>query len=429
MTVLESLREVLQNLGWFDSPSTALTASRAIALALSVFLSVVAYVVARYLLVRRTIRAIETSRGQLASILLERRVLHRLCLLAPLVVIHAAIPHVLAGYDEWISTVQRAVGLLIALVATLVVNASLNAALDYYETSELSKRVPVRSVVQASKIIVYLLAGGLTLSLLLNLPLVVVLGSVGALLAVSGFVFHDPILGFVGSIQLAANDMVAVGDQIEMPQYHADGDVLEINMTTVKVQNFDKSITTIPTYALVKEAVKNWRGMEESGGRHIKRAVHIDVSTIRFCTDQMLEAFSKLDYAAEYADRKKMELAAEGEATRYTASRPLNERHVTNVDVFQAYVAAYLRDHPLVNQDMRVMVRQLAPSANGLPVEIWAFCRDTSLDNYEALQSEIMSHILSIVPEFDLKVYQYPAGSDIKEVVNRMDSFAPDSAE
>lgn len=415
MTVLEALRDILLNLGLVDSPSTAVTVSRVIALALAVIASVVAYAVARYLLVRRTIRAIETSRGQLASILLERRVLHRLCVLAPLVVINAAIPHVLAGYDEWISTAQRAVWLLIAFVATLVVDASLNAALDFYETSELSKRAPVRSVVQASKIIVYLLAGVLTLSLLLNLPLVVVLGTVGALFAVAGFVFHDPILGFVGSIQLAANDMVAIGDQIEMPEYHADGDVLEINMTTVKVQNFDKSITTIPTYALVKEAVKNWRGMEESGGRRIKRAVHIDISTIKFCTDQMLEAFSKLEYAAEYIDRKKMDLAAEGEGTRYTAPRLLHERHVTNVEVFQAYVTAYLRDHPLVNQDMRVMVRQLAPSASGLPVEIWAFSRDTSLDNHAALQSEIMSHILSIVPEFDLKVFQYPAGSDLKE--------------
>ncbi len=415
MTVLEALRDILLNFGLVDSPSTALAVSRVIALALAVILSVVAYAVARYLLVRRTIRAIETSRGQLASILLERRVLHRLCILAPLVVMYAAIPHVLAGHEEVIRTVQRAMWLLLAFIGTLAVDATLNAALDFYETSELSKKAPVRSVVQASRIIVYLLAGVLTLSLLLDLPLVVVLGTVGALFAVSGFVLHDPILGFVGSIQLAANDMVAIGDQIEMPEYHADGDVLEINMTTVKVQNFDKSITTIPTYALVREAVKNWRGMQESGGRRIKRAVYIDISTIKVCTDQMLEAFSKLDHAREYIERKMMEIAADGEAAQYTGRGLLIEGRVTNVDVFQAYVTGYLRSHPLVNQDMRVMVRQLAPTPNGLPVEIWAFSTDTNLDNYEAVQSEILSHALSVVPEFDLRVYQYPAGSELKE--------------
>lgn len=427
--MLGIIQNLLMALGLVDSPSTGLTVSRATAFALAIALAIVAYAVARYLLFRGAVKITGPNSRQLTSALLESKVLHRLCLLAPLVVMDAAIPHVLAGYDEWISTAHRGMWLLIALVATLVVDASLNAALDFYETSELSKKAPVRSVVQASKIVVYLLAGVLTLSLLLDIPLVVVLGTVGALLAVSGFVLHDPILGFVASLQLAANDMVAIGDQIEMPQYHADGDVSEINMTTVKVQNFDKSITTIPTYALVREAVKNWRGMRESGGRRIKRAVYIDIGTIKFCTREMLEAVSKLDYAAEYIDRKKMEIAADGEATRHSAPGLLNERRITNTDVFQAYVTAYLRDHPLVNQDMRVVVRQLAPSANGLPVEIWAFSRDTSFDNHEALQSEIMSHILSIVPEFDLKVFQHPAGSDVKEVVNKMDSFIPDSAE
>jgi miniconductance mechanosensitive channel len=415
MTVLESLGVLLLNWSLVDSPSGGLTASRAISFGLAITLAIVAYAVARYLLFRGVVRIIGPDRRQLTSALLESKVLHRLCVLAPLVVINAAIPHVLAGCDEWISTTQRGMWLLIAFVATLVVDASLNAALDYYETSELSKRAPVRSVVQACKIVVYLTAGILTLSLLLAVPPVVILGTVGALLAVSGFVFHDPILGFVGSIQLAANDVVAVGDQIEMPEYHADGDVLEINMTTVKVQNFDKSITTIPTYTLVRQAVRNWRGMQESGGRRIKRAVYIDISTIKFCTDQMLEAFSKLDHAREYIERKVMEIAADGEAAQYTGPGLLNEGRVTNVDVFQAYVIGYLRSHPLINQDMRVMVRQLAPTPNGLPVEIWAFSRDTNFDNYEALQSEIMSHVLSIVPEFDLRVYQYPAGSELKE--------------
>jgi miniconductance mechanosensitive channel len=422
MTVLEGLADVLPNLGLVHSPSTALTVSRVIALVLAIALSIAAYAVARYFLVRRGVRIIESSRSQLASILLERRVLHRLCILGPLVVMYAAIPHVLAGYEDLISTTQRATRLLFALVATLVVDAGLNAALDYYETSELSKKAPLRSVVQASKIIVYLLAGVLTLSLLLDLPLVVVLGTVGALFAVSGFVFHDPILGLVASIRIAANDMVAIGDQIEVPEYHADGEVLEISMTTVKVQNFDKSITTIPTYALVSQAVKNWRGMQGSGGRRIKRAVYIDISTIRFCTAEMLEAHVKLGHTVEYVDRKMMiEIEADGEATQYSAPGLSVEGRITNVDLFQAYVTGYLRNHPGINQDMRVMVRQLAPTPNGLPVEIWAFSRDTNLDNYEAVQSEILSHVLSVVPDFDLKVFQYPAGSDLKELTGRTD--------
>lgn len=406
MTVVESLRDILLGLGLLDSSITALTVARVIALAVAVLLSIAGYAVARRLLLGRSIRAIEAGRGLLASVLLQRRVLHRLCILAPLVIMHASIPHVLAGHGEVILTARRVIGLLLALTGTLVVDAALNAALDYHETSGHAQKASVRSVVQASKIVVYLLVGVMVFSFLLEVPLLAMLTAFGALLAVSGFVLHDPILGFVGSLQLAANDMVAIGDQIEMPEYHAEGHVVEINMTTVKVQNFDKSITTIPTYGLIREPVKNWRAMEESGGRQIRRAVFIDISTIKFCTEEMLTAFMKLGHTAEYIDRKRMETAADGKAGADSGHGPPNEAGITNVDVFQAYVTGYLRSHPGINQRMRALVRQLDPTPHGLPVEIWAFTKATDFDNHEAVQSEILSHVLTIAPEFDLRIFQ-----------------------
>ena len=211
--------------------------------------------------------------------------------------------------------------------------------------------------------------------------------------------------------------MVSRGDWIEMPKYGADGDVLEVALTTVKVQNWDKTITTIPTYALISESFKNWRGMSESGGRRIKRAINIDMQSIRLCDDEMLTRFRKIQHVSEYLERKAREIADWNTERGVDTSLPINGRRLTNVGTFRAYIAAYLRHHPMVNDQMTFLVRQLAPSAVGLPIEIYVFSRDQEWSNYEDIQSDIFDHILAVAPEFDLRIYQSPSGGDVRDVM------------
>jgi len=236
----------------------------------------------------------------------------------------------------------------------------------------------------------------------------------GAMTAVLMLVFKDPLLGFIAGIQLSANRMVARGDWIEMPKYGADGDVLEVALTTVKIQNWDKTITTIPTYALITESFKNWRGMTESGGRRIKRAINIDMQSIKFCDDDMLARFIKIQHVAEYMERKRDEIASWNAERGVDASTPVNGRRLTNVGTFRAYVVAYLNSHPMIDADMTFLVRQLAPTPHGLPIEIYVFSRDQDWVRYEDIQSDIFDHILAVSSEFDLRVYQTPSGGDLQ---------------
>jgi miniconductance mechanosensitive channel len=244
------------------------------------------------------------------------------------------------------------------------------------------------------------------------------LSGLGALTAVLLLVFKDTILGFVAGIQLSANKMVAVGDWIEMPKYGADGDVIDVALTTVKVQNFDKTITTIPAYALISDSFKNWRGMFQSGGRRIKRAVHIDMQTVMFCNEEMLARFAKIQYISEYIQRKKEELEKHNAKHQVDNSNLVNGRRMTNVGTFRAYVTEYLKNHPKIHRELTFLVRQLAPGESGLPIEIYVFTNDTEWAHYEAIQADIFDHILAVLPEFDLRVFQNPSGMDFHALQN-----------
>lgn len=223
-------------------------------------------------------------------------------------------------------------------------------------------------------------------------------------------------MGFVAGIQLSANQMVANGDWISMPKYGADGDIVEIALTTVKVQNWDKTITTIPTYALITESFKNWRGMSESGGRRIKRSIRIDLNTIQFCTEEMLNRFGKIQYISRYIEKMKKELQVYNQQELVDESNLVNGRRMTNIGTFRAYVEAYLSNQPMINQEMTFLVRQLAPTEHGLPIEIYVFSKDQAWANYESIQANIFDHILAVVPEFDLQVYQAPSGRDFNKL-------------
>ena len=282
--------------------------------------------------------------------------------------------------------------------------------------------LPIKTVVQVLKLILYSVAAIAVISLLIGQSPSLLLGGLGAMTAVLMLIFKDAILGLVAGIQLSANQMVAPGDWIEMPKYGADGDVLEVALTTVKVKNWDKTITTIPTYALITESFKNWRGMSESGGRRIKRAINIDMGSIRFCDEEMLERFSKVQYIAEYLERKRHEISNWNAERNVDASDPLNGRQLTNLGTFRAYVVAYLRNHPVIHQEMTFLVRHLAPTEHGLPIEIYVFSRDQVWSNYEGIQADIFDHILAIAPAFDLRVYQSPTGGDVRDLLGAVSS-------
>jgi len=235
-------------------------------------------------------------------------------------------------------------------------------------------------------------------------------------------VFRDTILGLAAGIQLSANKMVQRGDWIEMPSQGADGDVIDVGLTTVKVQNWDKTITTIPTYALISESFKNWRGMDESGGRRIKRSVAIDMTSIRFCDAEMFERFRRIEILSNYLDAKLAEVSDHNTQTAADTSILINGRNLTNVGTFRAYLVAYLRQHSKIHQEMTFLVRQLAPTDKGLPIELYVFSNDQAWARYEDIQADIFDHVLAVLPLFDLRIFQAPTGADLRAVSGHLAS-------
>ena len=393
---------------------TAAFLTMAVEIALVVTLAAIADAIAN----RIVVRGLEALIGRTATvwndIVVKHRLVRRLAHLAPALVIYLFALPVLDGYEFWIVVVRRASLIYMLLVALLAVDGALNALVDILRSSKFARDLPVKSVVQGLKLALYIVAAIAVVSLIIGQSPTLLLGGLGAMTAVLMLIFKDPILGLVAGVQLSANQMVTRGDWIEMPKYGADGDVQEVALTTVKVRNWDKTITTIPTYALITESFKNWRGMSESGGRRIKRAINIDMNSIRFCDQEMLERFSRIQYIKEYLEQKRQEISSWNAARSVDTSDPLNGRQLTNVGTFRAYIVAYLRNHPMIHQEMTFLVRHLAPTEHGLPIEIYVFSRDQEWSNYEGIQADVFDHILAIAPAFDLRVYQNPSGGDVQ---------------
>ncbi len=350
------------------------------------------------------------------NVLVEKHVFQRLLNFVPLILIYVLTSPILAG-TELLALSQTLINVLFLLAAMLTVDALLSALLAIYSSSGISKEISITPFVQVLKLALYFVSGILLLSLLLQKTPLYFLSGLGALTAVLMFVFKDILMGFVAGIQLIANKMVAPKDWIEMPKYGADGDVIEITLTTVKVQNFDNTITTIPTYALINESFKNWRNMNLSGGRRIKRYVNIDLSSIKFCDTEMLERFTKIQLITNAIQDRQAEIKVSNEEKNVDESTIVNGRRLTNIGIFRAYVDAYLRQHPQISNQMTFLVRQLSPRENGLPIEIYVFCKETNWNIYEAVQADIFDHILAVVPEFDLRVFQEPSGSDFQKLL------------
>ena len=373
--------------------------------------------------VLRFIRSLtEKTKTKTGKYLLEEKFFHRLAHLAPAFVISSlsslcfsATPDSANSYADFsgfslLSLIDTLVNLYLVFIGLWVIDAIINTGLKLYQHSKLSSKLPLKGVCQALKIVVN--ASGLifVLSILLDKSPLYFFSGLGALTAVLLLVFKDAILGLVAGIQLSVNNMIRQGDWIEMPKYGADGDVVEVSLTTVKVQNFDKTITSIPAHALVSDAFKNWRGMSESGGRRIKRSIFIDISSIKFLDSVKLNELKKIDLLHEYL-KAKLEEIGEGNGSPKNQSS-LNQRNLTNIGTFRAYCLAYLRASSFIHKEgMTLLVRQLAPTEKGVPIEIYVFVNDTRWVHYEGIQGDIFDHLLASLSTFDLRAFQLPSDS------------------
>ena len=387
------------------------TSWAAVVLVVIVLAIIVNYVAKKILLVVLSF-LIKRTKTKWDDALLERRVLHRASHVAPALVVYwyaAAFP----GLE---SLIERLAMVYILAVGGLVISGFMNAVVDVYRTLEVARNRPIKGFVQLAQIILTVFLVVLGIAILFEQSPFGLLGGLGAMTAVLLLVFKDTILGLVASFQISATNIVRIGDWIEMPKYGADGDVIDISLHTIRVQNWDKTISTIPAYALISDSFKNWRGMKESGGRRIKRAISIDMDSVKFCTEEMIERFSGFEYIADYVQRKKEELARYNADHNIDTTFLVNGRHMTNLGTFRAYVEAYLRNHPMIHQDLTFLVRQLQPGEHGLPLEIYVFSNVQAWAKYEAIQADIFDHILAVIPLFDLRVFQRPSGRDLRSL-------------
>ena len=356
------------------------------------------------------------TRTKLSEYLLEESFFLRLSHLAPAFVIGALSDLVFSSYPVVAGLIEVLINLYLVAIALWVLDAIIDTFYMLYEESAFSTKLPLKGICQAIKIVVNVTGVIFILSILLDKSPLYFFSGLGALTAVLLLVFKDVILGLVAGIQLAANNMVRKGDWVEMPKYGADGDVIDVALTTVKIQNWDKTITTIPAHALVSDAFKNWRGMSESGGRRIKRSINLDLSSVRFLKESEIAELESIDLLKKYLSEKRTEIGEEGmQVEEHGLAAPLlNGRNLTNSGTFRAYCIEYLRAHPSIHQQgMTFLVRQLAPTEKGLPIEIYVFVNDVRWVHYEGIQSDIFDHLLASLPVFGLRAFQLPSDSSL----------------
>ena len=410
METLQAMHEYLAERPWL------LTLASSAALVLLAWL---ADQLTQRLLLRVLARLVKASPVKWDDAILARGVIKRLAHAVPAIVVYLGAP-LLPGLPEGVVTVMRNVAAaFVVLTAAQAISAFLSSLQDIYDARdpERARSRPIKGYLQLAKIALFVLAAVLVVAVLVDKSPLLLLSGFGAMTAVLLLVFKDTILSLVASVQIQSNDMVRVGDWIEMPQFGADGDVVDVALHTVKVQNWDKTLTTIPTHALISGSFKNWRGMSESGGRRIKRALPIDQGTVRYLSQDEREGLSRFVLLQPYLERKAAELAAWN--ARHEGQAPVNLRRLTNLGTFRAYARAYLQAHPGIRDDMTLLVRQLDPGPQGLPVEVYCFTATTAWGEYEDIQSDIFDHLLAILPEFGLRAFQAPSGADLSAALQR----------
>ncbi|MCK4879480.1 MAG: mechanosensitive ion channel [Bacteroidales bacterium] len=382
---------------------------------ITIILAILADVIVKRIIIIFIARLAKRSKNEWDDVFVKRRVFNRLAHLAPALIVYSALQYIFdaTGLVSFLENLTQAYMILLVL---LVIDSLLNALHEIYSMLPISKGRNIKGFIQVVKIIFYFVAIIMIIAIFSGETPKTLMAGLGAMAAVLMLVFKDTILGFVASIQLSANKMVNVGDWISMPKYNADGDVIDISLNTVKVQNWDKTIATIPTYALVSESFNNWKGMEESGGRRIKRSISIDMNSVTFLDDAQIEKLGNFNLLKDYINNKQKEIVEYNKSLKLEEGIVTNGRKMTNLGVFRKYLEEYLQHHPMISKEMTFLVRHLQPTDKGLPVEIYVFSNDQAWANYEAIQADILDHTLAILPEFDLRIFQNPTGSDFHKL-------------
>ena len=375
----------------------------------------IAYFIVRRVVIRAVNMVILRSKVTWDDVFMRYKVLEKLAMLVPAIVLNLLVPIALTEHQILSNLVDRLLSIWLVVLMIRAIYAGLDAVDEISDVNLVSRRLPVKSFVQLTKLFLFFVGIIVSISILADQSPVYFLSGLGVATGFVMLVFRDTILGFVAGIQLAANRMVSKGDWIQMDKYGADGAVEEVSLTTVKVRNWDKTITMIPAYALVSDAFRNWRGMSESGGRRIKRAINIDINSIKFLSEEERERLSKINCLKEYFPAKINEIR-ESNARVSDLDMKVNGRHLTNVGTFRAYLQEYLQRHDKIHKEMTLMVRQLAPTTEGLPIEVYIFTNDTRWAFYEAIQADIFDHVFAILPEFGLQAFQAPTGNDIRSL-------------
>ncbi|WP_405203027.1 mechanosensitive ion channel family protein [Dokdonia sp. LLG6352-1] len=366
------------------------------------------------MLVRKVLRKLaayisKSTKTNFDDLLIKNRVPRRLAHILPLYLLIGALPFILDDFLELqhvFSVILNLIGIILAL---RIIRALLHTLRDYFKTIPGLRDKPIDSYIQVFMIFAWVFTIFYAISLITPVSLGQALGTFGAASAIILLIFKDTILGFVASIQVAINDMVRIGDWITFEKYGADGDVVEINLATVKVQNFDMTITTIPTYALISDSFKNWRGMTDSPGRRIKRSLYIKQDSIKFLTDEDIQRFKRIGLITDYLTNMEEKLARINERDNSDKSIQINGSNLTNVGLFRKYMETYIQNHSAIHKEMLLMCRQLAPTAQGIPLEVYCFSKDKKWENYEYIMADLFDHFLAAVPYFDLELFEYPS--------------------
>jgi miniconductance mechanosensitive channel len=380
-----------------------------------ILLSFIIDLIAKNILLSLIKKIVHKTKNRWDDILVERGLFNRLAHIAPVLILYYAVPFIFPDANTVTALLQRIILSYMIAVVLMMISSLLSGINAIYSTYKISKARPIKGYLQIVRVFISIFGVILIVTTILDKSALGLLSGIGALSAVLMLVFKDSILGLVAAIQLSGNDMIHIGDWVTVPAYGADGDVVDINLQTVTIQNFDKTIVSVPIYSLISSCFKNWLGISDSDGRRIKRSLSIDMNTIKFCSGEMIERFSKIDILGEYISSKQKEIYVDNINKKANTGEMINGRRMTNLGVFRAYIEAYLRSHSKINKNMTFLVRQLQPTEKGIPLEIYVFSSDKTWANYESIQADIFDHLLASISFFDLAVFQGVSGLDIRQ--------------
>ena len=389
-----------------------LSEQKYILLGLILTLSFLSYIIMRYIVIKAIFHLFEKTSTKLDDILIEKGFLNRLSYIVPLIILYNMFDNLIGSYQ----IINRLLLSLIAIVIVASINSLLSVFNDIYNQSKYSNSINAKSYFQILRLIVNLFSLIIIIAILSGQSPFYLLSGIGALTAVLMLVFKDTILSFVSSIQINSNDLFKIGDWVEAPEFGADGDVVDIALHTIKIQNCDKTISIIPTHKLIDSSFKNWRGMSDSGGRRIKRSINIDMNSIKFCNNELIEKFKSITLISKYIDDKLSAITKHNISVNKESI--INGRALTNIGTYRAYIKAYLKNNKNIHDNMTFLVRQLSPTENGLPIQIYVFSNNTNWIDYEGIQSDIFDHLLAALDQFDLEIYQRPSGNDLSKLTS-----------